>query len=212
MTGAALDRVLPALRSARMSMPKLRIHVEVGNSEVLGDGLVEGRLDLALARLPTGHPAAMFDIRPIGPEPVALVVRPEHPLLARPGLTPDMVLSYDWVLPARGTILHDTVQDRLAHLGLPAPRISVTTSSFLLTLALVQRSNAVAPLAQAVAAQFTGGACEILPSDLGLSVQPYGLMTRAGAALPIAAQRLSDLLLRPGPHDPPACLLPSSAD
>ncbi len=197
VTGPAMDRVLPALRCARRAMAKLRIHVEVANSEVLGEALVDGRLDLALSRLPTSRPAEMFDFQPLGPEPVALIVRPGHRLLEQADLTPEHVLAHDWVLPERGTILHETVGSRLAQAGLPAPQVSVTTSSFLLTLALVQRSDAVAPLAQAVAEQFAGSSCAILPIDLGLSVMPYGLMTRAGAALPIAARKVSELLLRP---------------
>ncbi|MGR3497467.1 MAG: LysR substrate-binding domain-containing protein [Limimaricola soesokkakensis] len=202
VTGPAMDRVLPALRNARLSMPKLRIQVEVGNSGELAEALLDGRLDLALARLPDDRSATLFDVTPLSDEPVALVVRPGHRLLSMPELAPADLLDYDWILPARGTILHDTVQDRLERLGLPAPRVGVTTSSFLLTLALVQRSNAVAPLARAVASRFAGGACAILPIDLGISVLPYGLMTRAGAALPRAAQRMAELLVQAVPDAP----------
>ncbi len=194
VTGAAMDRVLPALRRARLEMPKLRVHVEVGNSEVLGEALAEGRIDLALARLPQGHPAELFDLIPLGPEPVALVVRHGHRLLSTPSPEPEMLLEYDWVLPEAGTILHDTVIDQLARRGLPAPTRRITTSSFLLTLALVQRSNAIAPLARAVADQFATETCAVLQLDLGLSVAPYALMTRAGAELPVAARRFGALL------------------
>ncbi|WPY96670.1 LysR substrate-binding domain-containing protein (plasmid) [Limimaricola variabilis] len=207
VTGPAMDRVLPALRRARTEMPKLRVHVENGDSEVLGEALLEGRIDLALARLPHAHPAERFDIRPIGPEPVALVVRRGHPLLADPAPTPEAILAHDWVLPARGTLLHDAVQRRLARLGLPPPHVPVTTSSVLLTLALVQDGDAVAPLARAVAAHVAGAGCAVVPVDLGLSVAPYGLITRAGALLPVAARRMAELLLRdpadPAPSVPP---------
>lgn len=196
VTGPAMDRVLPSLRNARLALPRLRIHVEVANSEVLGEALLDGRMDLALARLPRDHPAEMFDFTPLSHEPVVLAVRREHRLLSLPKVTYDDILAYDWVLPERGTILHDTVQERLSRLGLPAPEIRVTTSSFLLTLALVQRSNAVAPLAGAVAEQFAGDACAILPIDLGISVAPFGLITRANAALTTGAQKLREMLTK----------------
>lgn len=196
VTGPAMDRVLPSLRSARLAMPRLRIHVEVANSEVLGEALLDGRMDLALARLPRDYPAEMFDFTPLNHEPVALVVRRGHRLLALPEITYDDILAYDWVLPERGTILHDTVQQRLTRLGLPAPEIRVTTSSFLLTLALVQRSNAIAPLAAAVAEQFASDACALLPIDLGISVAPFGLITRADAALTTGAWKLREMLMK----------------
>lgn len=201
VTGAAMDRVLPMLRDARLTMPNLRIQVEVGTSDALGEALLDGRIDMALARLPSGPAPELFDIVPLSPEPLALVVRRGHRLLTMPGLGLRDVLAHDWVLPARGTLLHDTVQERLAQLGLPAPSLGVTTSSFLLTLALVQRSDAVAPLARAVAEQFADGACAILPIDMDLSVAPYGLMTRAGAALPTSARKLHGLLCADGLPD-----------
>lgn len=196
VTGPAMERVLPLLRSARHVLPKLRIHVEVANSEVLGEALLDGRMDLALARPPRGHPAGLFDFTPICEEPVVLGVRRGHPLLSRATITYDDLLAHDWVLPERGTILHDTVQERLARLGLPAPEVKVTTSSSLLTLALVQRSDAIAPLAVAVAEEFAGEACAILPIDLGISVAPFGLITRADAALTTGAQKLREMLMQ----------------
>ncbi|MGR3465028.1 LysR substrate-binding domain-containing protein [Limimaricola sp.] len=202
VTGPAMDRVLPVLQAARQSMPKLRIRVEVANSEELSEALLDGQLDLALARLPAARPKDLFDFVPLSPEPVALVVRAGHRLLSRPDPDPREILGHDWLLPAPGTLLHDTVQDRLARLGLPAPHVGVTTSSFLLTLALVQRSDAVAPMARAVATRFAGAACAILPEDLGISVAPYGLLTRAGAVLPMAAKRLAERLVRTAPDGP----------
>ncbi|MCP1169432.1 LysR family transcriptional regulator [Limimaricola litoreus] len=196
VTGAAMERVLPALRSARLEMPGLRVHVEIANSEVLGEALAEGRIDLALARLPRDHPPELFDLRPIGEEPVALVVRRGHRLLAQASPAPEALMEHDWVLPEAGTILHDTVIDQLARRGLRAPMRRVTTSSVLLTLALVQRSNAIAPLARAVASEFATEACTMLPLDLGLSVAPYGLMTRKEAAPTMALRRFSALLTR----------------
>jgi DNA-binding transcriptional LysR family regulator len=197
VTGPALDRVLPALRSARLALPHVSVEVEVGTSDQLADLLLSARVDFALARIPPGKDPTLFDLHPLGPEPVALVTRADHALARKPDLIPADLLAYDWLLPGPAAILTRTVHARLQALGLPPPPGRLSTSSFLLTLALIQQSNAIAPLARAVALSFApkGSAYAVLPIDLGLTVAPYGLMTRAGATLPPAARRLRDLIL-----------------
>jgi DNA-binding transcriptional LysR family regulator len=197
VTGPALDRVLPALRAARLALPQVSVEVEVGTSDLLADQLLSARIDFALARIPPDRDPALFDLHPMGLEPVSLVTRAGHALAGKPDLQPQDLLAYDWLLPGPTAILTQTVHARLRALGLPPPPGRLSTSSFLLTLALIQQSNAIAPLATAVALSFAqpGSPYAVLPVDLGLTVAPYGLMTRAGSALPPAARRLRDLIL-----------------
>lgn len=199
VTGPALDRVLPALRAARLSLPHVSVEVEVATSDILADQLLSGRLDFALARLPPGRDPALFDLALIGPEPVSLVTRFDHRLAGASDLRPRDLMAYDWVLPGPTAILTRTVRERLADLGLPDPPGRHATSSFLLTLALLQQSNAIAPLATAVATRFStgpGAPYAILPIDLGITVAPFGILTRAGSHLPPAAERLRALILQ----------------
>jgi DNA-binding transcriptional LysR family regulator len=202
VTGPALDRVLPAVRAARLSLPGLTCEVEVAPSEPLAELLLAGRLDFALARLPEGRDPALFDWRPLGEEPVRLAVRPGHALARRPRLEPSDLLAYDWVMPGPGTLMRRTVEARLAALGLPAPPGRLATSSFLLTLAMLRETNAIAPLAEAVARRFASGpeaGLVILPIDLGLVVPAFGLATLRSARLTPAAERLRDLVLAQQP-------------
>jgi DNA-binding transcriptional LysR family regulator len=147
--------------------------------------------------VPPGRDPALFDLLPIGPEPVSLVTRADHALTRKADLGPQDLLPYDWLLPGPTAILTQTVHARFRALGLPLPQGRLSTSSFLLTLALIRQSNAIAPLATAVAQAFAhaGSPYATLPVDLGLTVAPYGLMTRAGSTLPPAARRLRDLIL-----------------
>jgi DNA-binding transcriptional LysR family regulator len=198
VTGPALDRVLPALRAARLSLPQVTVEVEVGTSDVLAEQLLSGRLDFALARLPERR-AGLFDMDLIGPEPVSLVVRRGHRLAQLDVVGPEALMAFDWVLPGPGAILRQTVLARLTQLGLPAPPGRLATSSFLLTLAMLQQSNAIAPLATAVATQFAAGPdapYAILRIDLGITVAPYGVLTRAGGQLTPVADRIRTLILR----------------
>jgi DNA-binding transcriptional LysR family regulator len=196
VTGPALDRVLPALREVRGALPEVTVEVTVAPSDRLCAQVAEGRLDLALGRIAPGAGEGLA-FAPLAAEPVVLLVRRGHPLLSQGAIRPADLFAHDWVLPGEEAILARAVRARLAALGLPMPRRQVFTASFLLTLALVQESDAIAPLARAVADVFARGAEAAfapLPLDLGLEVEPFGLITRAGAALPPAAARLAAMV------------------
>lgn len=195
VTGAALERVLPVLRTARVALPGISVEVEVGTTDGLTAQLRDGRLDLALCRLPETDPGG-FDIILFEPEPVSLVVRQGHALDRGAPVPPAELLRYDWLMPGPAAILHRTVLDRLAALGLPAPPGRMSTSSFLLTLAWLAQSNAIAPLATSVARAFAGvGNYAVLDDGLGITVAPYGLVTIAGTLPTPAAARIRALLL-----------------
>lgn len=197
VTAPALNNVLPALRTARLSHPGILTEVVVASSEVLFEQLLSGRIDFAIARIPNGGDPAQIDARIIAPEPVALMVRKDHRLAnAVPARNADL-LDFDWVMPGSDSPLGAAVLARLAELGLPAPQQRLSTASFLLTLALLQQSNSIAPLAQAVADQFASGpdaAFAIIRADLAISVAPYSLLTRRGVFLPPAARTILGLI------------------
>lgn len=196
VTGPALSLVLPTLIALQRELPDFRAEVTVGTSINLCDQLREGRLDFALARLSPGE--SQLEARVVAGEPLSLVVRRGHPLLVRPRLTVDDLLHHDWVMGDDETLLTQTVVGRLAELGLPVPERRISTSSFLFTLALLNQTDAIAPLATPVVDSFAGNPSVpfvSLPIDLGLSVAPFSLVTRAGAQMTPSAQRLIDAIL-----------------
>lgn len=198
VTGPALDRVLPALRTARVTQPKVTFEVIVATSDVLCQNLLNGRIDFAIARLPVGPERLMFRAQTIAPEPVSLMVRKGHPLEREVPLEPAQLMQYDWVMPGPESLLSQTVLARLRALKLPEPTQRFSTASFLLTLALIQQSNAIAPLAHAVCAAFTHGPdapYRVLPAELGIEVEPFGFITRTDTVLTPAASRMAQLLL-----------------
>lgn len=199
VTGPALDRVLPALRTARLALPGITTEVIVAPSDLLGQQLQSGRLDFAIGRMPEGMEDQLTLSEPIDSEPVSLLVRRGHRLAGAGNLRAAELMDYDWVMPGPEAILTRAVLHRLSELGLPRPPQRIATASFLLTLALVQQSNAIAPLARAVSDRFGTGPDSpyaALPIDLGIVVAPYGLMSRRGAILTPAAHRLAEMILR----------------
>ncbi|MEO6301034.1 MAG: LysR substrate-binding domain-containing protein, partial [Paracoccaceae bacterium] len=155
-------------------------------------------LDFAVGRLPDGLQSEVLAFSPMETEPIALIARYGHPLLRKPDpLKPMQLLEFDWVMPGPDNLLTRTVLARLQLLGLPRPTQRVFTASFLLTLALLQQSDAIAAVSLASARQFASGAAagfELLPIDLAIAVEPYGMITRARVSLPPTSQRLCDLI------------------
>lgn len=201
VTGPAMDRVLPALRHARLALPDVTAEVYVAPSDLLCEQLLVGRLDFVIGRLPVDQSPDLFAIRQLETEPVSLLVRRGHHLAGLAQITPEDLLQFDWVMPGQDAILGRTVKARLAELGLPLPPQRLSTSSFLLTLAMMQQSNAIAPIARAVAETFAAGPDApyvALPIDLGIEVEPFGLITRAGSVLPPVVTRMIEMVTQKG--------------
>ncbi|MES2433506.1 MAG: LysR family transcriptional regulator [Pseudomonadota bacterium] len=194
VTGPAIDRVLPTLRNARLTAPQVTVEVVVSPSDLLCEQLLAGRLDFVIGRLPEGATRDLFALTPIATEPVSLVVRKGHPLANHPNPTPKDLMSYDWVMPPPDSLLSRAVHARLRASGMPSPPQRLSTASFLLIFALIQQSNAIAPLARAVVTSFSAhpdAPYTELAIDLGIEVEPFGLVTRAGSILPPVAARLA---------------------
>lgn len=196
VTGPALSLVLPTLTALQRDIPDIRAEVTVGTSTNLCDMLRDGRLDFALARPALGE--TQLEARILATEPLSLVVRRGHPILVLPKIGVDDLLRYDWIMGDDQTLLTQTVVSRLAQLGLPLPQRRISTSSFLFTLALLNQTDAIAPLATPVVDSFAGNPSVpfvSLPIDLGLSVAPFSLITRIGSQMTPSAQRLADAIL-----------------
>jgi DNA-binding transcriptional LysR family regulator len=199
VTGASVEHVLPAIRQARLHLPKVTVNVEVSTSDVLAPALLEGNLDFILARLPKDHDPRLFEARFVGPEPISLIVRRGHPLLRRPEVAMERLMEFDWVLPLEGALLRTTLEATLLARGMSLPRKVLNTSSFLMTIVTVNQTNAIAPIATSVARFFSsqsgmGSAIAELAVDLPLEVEPYALITMAGRELTPAAKAMYEFI------------------
>ncbi|MHA7773844.1 LysR substrate-binding domain-containing protein [Roseibium sp. M-1] len=203
VTGPAIEYVLPAIRHIRLSYPDISISVEVGPSLDLAPMLEDGRLDFSLSRVPVDEDPDLFEERPLLREPATMVARSDHPLTrVAPPIPADALLGFDWVLPPVGAPIRTTAEQALRDKGLGLPSRVLTTSSFLFTLATVQRTNAIAAVAQSVADSFSQGpdgrpgTIVALDSALPLSVETYSFLTRKGQVLTPVARIVAREVLR----------------
>ena len=105
----------------------------------------------------------------------------------------------DWALPPEGAILRQAVLTRITKLGHSTPPGRLTTGSFLLTLAMLSQSNAIAPLSRPVAHRFAkdpAAAYANLPLDVGIRMAAFGLVTRNRSLLTPAASRIKSMILQ----------------
>jgi len=203
VTGPALEYILPALRHIRLSYPDISISVDVAPSRHLAPMLEDGRLDFSLSRVPVDVDPALFEEQPLLKEPACIIARIDHPLTRTSSPIPvDALLGFDWVLPPIGAPIRTTAEQALREKGLGLPTRVLTTSSFLFTLATIQRTNAIAPVARSVAGSFAAGpdgrpgSLISLPCDLPLSVETYSFLTRKGQVLTPVAQIVAREVLR----------------
>lgn len=194
VTGPAVDILSRAVEAVQRSSPGLQITVEVDTSAPLVAHLLEGRLDFVLARLPPemGPDAILY--REAAEEELCFLVRAGHPLLHRRGLALRDLLDLPWVLQPPGTLLRRRVDLLFLRLGLPLPGRMLNTSSVLLTLANLSRSDAVGVISASVANIFAPkGQFRRLPPlrDVPhLAVEPFGLIRLRERPLSPPAQRL----------------------
>jgi DNA-binding transcriptional LysR family regulator len=193
VTGAAMEHVLPVLRQVRVTHPAINANVVVDTSDRLAPLLLSDELDFYIGRIPADLDRAAFSADPIGPEPVVLVVRDEHPLTRRARLRLEECVEFDWVLQPLGGLMRQSVEDYLIERGVDLPARVISTSSTLMMLALIASSNAIAPFARAAAQFFAsreglGGRLVSLPVAEGLVVAPYSLLRPAGRPLSPASR------------------------
>ncbi|NLR96857.1 LysR family transcriptional regulator [Rhizobium sp. P38BS-XIX] len=200
VTAPAISLVVPAIQRVTRTYPGIEINIEVENSNVLARELLAARHDFIISRIPDDLDPRLFMAHEIGVEKACLVVRNGHPLLEKGVASLEDLAGYDWVFQPPGTLLRRKVEDIFLTAGVPLPENVVNTSSLLLTLAVVCKTDAIAPIALDMAQFICGqssqaGESSILPIDFDIDVRPYSLITARERAMPPSARLLHDMIL-----------------
>lgn len=200
VTAPAIDLVVPALQRLQRLHPGLTAQVDVTTSDVLVPNLLRSRHDFVIGRVPSGFDPRPLDIRWLGVENIALLVRANHPLAQRPRVSASALAPYDWLMQPPGSLLRSTVEDALLAVGAEPPNCLISTASLIVTLTHLTRSNAIAPVSTEVARLLAGSggigrAVTPLTIDFSMKVKPYGLIRLRGLRLPRPAALLYDALV-----------------
>jgi len=200
VTAPAIALAVPAIQKVRSLYPAIQINCQVETSNILARDLISARYDFVIGRVPDDLNPRLFHTSPLGIETACLIVRMGHPLLKAQPCSLAQLNGYDWVLQPPGSMLSRAMETIFIEQNIPLPDNIVSTSSVLLTMALISESDAIAPIAEEVAAFIASqssrmGEIAILRTDFEIVLQPFSLITARGRALPPSAKLLHDLIL-----------------
>lgn len=200
VTAPAIGLAVPAIQKVRGLYPAIQINCQVETSNILARDLISARYDFVIGRIPDELNPRLFNAMPLGIEKACLIVRTGHPLLQRNPCSLADLQGYDWVFQPQGSMLSRALETLFMERGVPLPDNIVSTSSVLLTMALIAESDAIAAIAEEVAAFIASqssrmGEIAILETDFEIVLAPFSLITANGRALPPSAKLLHDLIL-----------------
>lgn len=197
----ALPSVAPsllpdALTALRERLPALQVQVQTGANGGLLDALRAGELDLVAGRMSDPQLMTGLTFELLYTEPLALLVRPGHPLASTAAPSMQDVLAHPLVVYSEGTIPRHHTESFLSGLGLALPAAVTQTLDIAVARALIARSDAVwfTPYG-AARDDLDAGRLAKLDIDMAGTEEPVGLLLRADAE-PTAARRAFMALLR----------------
>ncbi|MGO4378311.1 LysR substrate-binding domain-containing protein [Pseudoduganella sp. RAF53_2] len=174
---------------------RLHVAISVDTSKILLQRLRAGELDMMIGRVLDSDSANELNFEPLTDEPHHLIARSGHPLADRKDLTLEDLAHASWIMPPSGSILRDRLTSMFLSQGLDQPAETVETASLPVITSLLARSDMIVPLPQQVVEPYIKfGELAVLPFDLGLRMDVYGIITRRQHRLAPGAQAMLDTL------------------
>jgi DNA-binding transcriptional LysR family regulator len=202
----------PAVTRLKARHARVHVSITVDTSKLLVTRLRAGELDLVVGRILDSEAVEELNFEPITDEPHSLIARAGHPLAGRSGLRLEELSAQGWILPPNGSIVRDRITALFLSQGLEQPAETVSTMALPTIAALLTASDMVAPLpVELVQAYLDSGALTVLPYDLTLRMDMYGIITRKhhqlspGAEAMLAALR--EVVAARHPPAPTAALM-----
>lgn len=176
--------VLPgALIRLKQRHPAIQVRLQQGRTEDLLPLLAAGEVEMVLGRLyPPATPDG-FLREALWEEPVSILARADHPILATSGpVTRDALARHDLVLPTVSQRVGQEIEQLLALLGLsPAAPTRSSSHGFIREMLLATDSLSVMPRLM-MAGDLLRGALRVVPLPIPAPPRPAGLILPPGAA------------------------------
>jgi DNA-binding transcriptional LysR family regulator len=174
----AASLVPHAVNLIKQRNPRVQVAVSVDTSHTLVEQLRAGELDIVIGRILDPAASAELAFEPLADEPHSLIVRAGHPWLARADLGLADLATAPWILPPPGK-LRDQLLSLFMSKGLEPPFDTVETMAMSLVPQLLAVGERVVALPrELVQSQLDAGTLAVLPIDVGLRAEVYGIVTR----------------------------------
>ncbi len=180
-----------AIAQVKRDSPDLLVSVDMDYSLPLVDRLLSGQLDLVIGRIMGPHVGADLLFEPLADEPHAVIARAGHPLASRASLVHADLSGYGWILPPADSVLRERLDSMFAEQTLPPPRDVIQTSSLPVITNLLRGSDMLAALPpEAIAPYRQSGQLTMLPIELGVRMESFGIVWHGTRPLSPAGTRL----------------------
>ena len=179
-----------AIAGLKQRYPDMLVHIEVDSSRQLVERLLQGHLDVAVARLLDADTAGEVTYEPLAQdEPHAVVASARHPLAGRADLQLEELIEQPWILPPPDSLVRDKLAAMFLQEGLPQPSNIVEASSIPVVTTLLAQSNMIVALPEAAVHSYCeAGMLTLLMRALPLGIGGFGLITRRNCGPSAAAQ------------------------
>ncbi|MDB5968101.1 MAG: LysR family transcriptional regulator [Hydrocarboniphaga sp.] len=121
-----LHRLPPVLKHYTQHYPEVDLDIHFMDSEDACDAVLAGKLELGIVTLPLA-PLPKLEQRLVWPDPLAVVVSPEHELSRLKTVDLTMLAAHPAVLPDAATYTHRIITSALQRHGV-APRVRLATN------------------------------------------------------------------------------------
>ncbi|MGF0337104.1 LysR substrate-binding domain-containing protein [Ectopseudomonas toyotomiensis] len=192
-TAAALPEALAEIKRRR---PMLVVELVEQTSDHLLHMLEHKQLDLVVGRFTQTRQQHRFDFQPLAEEPFWLVANRTHPLSERRDIPAAELTQWPWVLYPLDTPMRQMLEQVLSQLQITPPNNIIETTSVQTTQHLLQHSQTLALLPEAIARQQVeqGRLC-VLSTPLTTQPLSFGILTRKHETPSGNAQELIEILL-----------------
>ncbi|TBW55996.1 LysR family transcriptional regulator [Marinobacter halodurans] len=191
----AVTILTSAVERVHRALPGLKVRIDVDVSKRLVPRLIEGEFDFVVSRIPEGFTAEHFIFEEIGEEDICIVCREGHPAMGEAPVSLEALTDYPWSLQPPGALLRQRVDNLFLHYGVQPPKYIVDSPDFLVSLALVDKSDTLTVTTRQVAEMLCAPQrFSILPFGEPIRVQPYGLVSLRDKRLSPGASALMKTL------------------
>jgi DNA-binding transcriptional LysR family regulator len=168
-----------AIKLLKTRHERVKVSVTVDTSKILTERLRAGELDLVIGRVLDSDAAAELHFEPVTDEPHSLIAGAGHPLSARSTLGLEELAGEPWIMPPAGSILRDRLTALFLSHGLEPPAETVESLALPVIANLLIGSRMIVALPEELVRPYLDmGLLTVLPYDLGLRMDLYGIVTR----------------------------------
>lgn len=184
-----------AIAAVKREFPDILVKVEMDYSRPLVARLLDGQLDIVIGRIMDPEGSAELDFEPLADEPHSVIVRAGHPLAGRERVGHADLAEYGWIMPPEASVLRSRLHAVFLEHGLPLPQDIVETSSLPVIIHLLRHSDLLTALpVESVGPYLQTGQMEVLPIELGVRMESFGIIRRRDQLLSPGAERVLEAL------------------